>query len=247
LIYSPPFDIIQPAENYQSGGFNNLNLAGVTIMNKIVFLMAVCFLLFGLGCSNAPTSPDYGQQLAEVPSLTGIVGTYTFTANDGSVETGSIIRGEDGSLSMSSDREASVIANAWFNIDIEYLNPRSWWQGKYPVYRRGDTIQYRLDIQYNRQVPLNLYPLLYSKLTTEQRHFNIVNGTPAGLLPGDSVEVWDPFEVAPMGFVQVFDDYLIPADAYFSWGCTTVGIDMQFLGGLFQMNMITGLLGIWDP
>lgn len=217
-------------------------------MNRVVFLMAVCFLLFGFGCSNAPTSPDYSQPLlGEAPSLTGVVGTYSFTSNDGSIETGTMIRSEDGSLTMASDRGASVLNNTWFDINLTYLNHHGLYQGQWPIYHCGDTIQYRMDIQYNRRIPLNLYPLLYSKLVTEQRYFNFGGFVPLGLLPGDAVEVWDPFEMAPLSYVEVYDEYWIPDYLSFNWGCTTISIDMQFLGGLFQMNMITGLLGVWDP
>ena len=217
------------------------------MLKKVLAAIMLIGLMSTFGCGGNPTTPanDIEGFFAGVsPTLTGVVGDYTFTYDDGSVETGQLVRSEDGQLQMVSDRGASVYSNFWFDILVQYdpADVRYYTGMGLPVYYLGDTFDYDISIDYKRDLPLNIYPLLYSVLKSEQRYWPSL-----GLLPGASVEVWNPFLIEPQG------DYLVPDDFTIVWGTipgndvTWVSIDLQFLGGLFQFNMAAGVCGFWDP
>ena len=215
---------------------------------RILSAVALFVVLFALGCSN-PTTPNANNDIESFfagvsPTPTGVVGDYTFTYDDGSIETGSIIRSEDGQILMQSDRGASVYSNFWFDILVEYDpdDVRGYTGMGLPYYYLGDTFTYYVNIDYKRDLPLNVFPLLYSVLTAEQRYWPSL-----GLLPGDSVEVWDPFLIAPQGDLTVEDDFTIVWGTIPGNDVTWVSIDLQFLFGLFQFNMAAGGAGFWDP
>lgn len=214
-------------------------------MNRFLLLVA-CGIFFLAGCNSGPTTanvtPDdvFGDQ---GPVLSGVIGEYTFTGNDGYFEAGKLVSDHEGNITMvSDDRSASVYTNWWFAIWVEYLNPRGYTNMGLPYYYLGDTFYYDLWIDYKRGIPMNWYPLLYSKLTTEQRYYPSM-----ALMPGDSVEVWDPFEIAPFELKKVTDSYYIPKGAVPGNNATWVKIDMQFFFGCFEFCLAQGVCGLWDP
>ena len=203
-------------------------------------------MLMVVGCGN-PATPDSNADLEAFfagvsPTATGIIGDYTFTSNDGSIETGTLIADENGTVTLVSDRGASVYSNWWFDVDVEYLNPRGYTGMGLPYYYLGDTFTYKIMVDYKRGLPLNVYPILYGKLTAEQRYYPGM-----GLLPGDSTEVWDPFLIAPFGYVEVFDTFKIVSGTVPGNDCTVCKIDLQFWFGCFQFRLAQGVCGLWDP
>jgi hypothetical protein len=175
---------------------------------RILTVLALLVALFTLGCGNPATpanNSDVEGFFAGVsPNPTGVIGDYTFTANDGSIETGNLVRGEDGQLSMQSDRDASVYSNFWFDILVNYdpADVRYYTGMGLPVYYFGDTFDYEIDITYKRALPLNLPGFLSATLTSEQRYW-----PGGGLLPGASTQVWNPFYIAPFEHVVVPDNF----------------------------------------
>jgi len=136
-------------------------------MRSMCSLIIVCGLLVVLSaCSHqdsitAPVGRSLGPQ---------IIGEYKFTGNDGLVETGILIS-DDGHISMVSNRdnrESSVYANWIFSFQFEYIDPPGWinFGGQdFPMYSRGDFMEYGINIDYNGKLPLNLWPLLYAQLS----------------------------------------------------------------------------------
>jgi hypothetical protein len=215
---------------------------------RILTVFALFVALFALGCSNPATPIDNSQIegfFAGVsPNPTGVIGDYTFTANDGSIETGALVRGDDGQITMQSDRGASVYSNFWFDILVEYdpSDVRYYTGMGLPVYYLGDTFTYYINIDYKRGLPLNIPGFLTTTLTSQQRYW-----PGGGLLPGASTEVWDPFYIAPYENLVVPDDYYIVPGTIPGNDATWVAIDLQFLGGFFHFNMAAGAMGFWDP
>lgn len=215
-------------------------------MKTVYQFGCLMILLIIVGCSGSPVEPAFDDQvlaaLGDPPSLTGVVGNYTYTGNDGSVDSGLIVRDDEGDLSLISDRGASVLASGWFGVDVKYLNPVGWYQGKYAIFRRGMTMQYELTVHYNRNIPLDMYPILYSKFTCEQRYW-----PSKALLPGESVEVWNPFLIDTFSHTELYDEYYIPLDCYFSWGCTTAHIYVFAMQGWYEFALASSICGVWDP
>ncbi len=216
------------------------------MFKHIVTALVISGMLFAFGCSN-PATPDANSDLEAFfagasPTLTGVIGDYTFTANDGSVETGTLVADENGNITLVSERGASVCYNYWFNIDVEYLNPRGYTGLGLPYYYLGDTFTYKVKVDYKRCIPLNAWPIIYAKLTAEQRYFPGM-----GLLPGASTEIWDPFLIPPKGYVEVSDTFKIVPGTVPGNDCTVVQVDMQLIFGCFQFTMIRGICGLWDP
>ena len=214
-----------------------INLAAILLIS----------LLFAFGCGGNPTTPvadnDLEAFFANVnPEISGIIGSYTFTGTDGSYETGMLVAGPDGEVQLVSDRGASVYSNWWFDVDVEYMNPRGYTGMGLPYYYLGDTFTYKVKVDYKRGLPLNLYPILYGKLTAEQRYYPGMQ-----LLPGASTEVWDPFLIAPHGYVEVLDTFKIVSGTIPGNDCTVCKIDLQFMFGMFQFQLAHGICGLWDP
>lgn len=214
-----------------------------------IYLTAIMLLglLVTFGCGGNPTSPDDNSDIeaffANVsPEITGVIGDYTFTGTDGSLETGQLVTGPNGEVQLVPDRGASVYSNAWFDIDVEYLNPRGYTGLGLPYYYLGDTFDYTIKIDYKRGLPLDMYPFLYGKLTAEQRYYPGM-----ALLPGNSTEVWNPFEIAPNGYVEVTDSFTIVPGTVPGNDCTVCEIDLMFRFGMFQFRLIKGICGYWDP
>ena len=216
------------------------------MIKHILTALTIGLILMAVGCSN-PATPDSNADLEAFfagvnPSTTGIIGDYTFTSNDGSIETGTLIADENGTVTLVSDRGASVYSNWWFDVDVEYINPRGYTGMGLPYYYLGDTFTYKIMVDYKRGLPLNVYPILYGKLTAEQRYYPGM-----GLLPGASTEVWDPFLIAPFGYVEVFDTFKIVSGTVPGNDCTVCKIDLQFMFGWFQFRLAQGVCGLWDP
>ena len=215
------------------------------MMRYLLIVTIISGLLIGLGC-NSPTAPggskDIESYLGPPPTLSGMVGTYTWTGNDGISQTGNVFKDDQGNLTFVPDRSSSVTKVPVFVLSLEYLNHRGLYQGQWPIYRRGDTIIFDLNIDYNSSLPLNIYPVLYAKLTTITRYY------PSMIpLPGGSTQIWDPLEIAPNSSIVVQGTYAIPWDCYFSWGCTTSDIEINFMAGLLEFEIIHEVLGIFDP
>ncbi|MBU1023063.1 hypothetical protein KKB99_02145 [bacterium] len=217
------------------------------MLRSISLVIMILGIIFSLGCSGSPATPGQNDELdkllggVELPSPTGVVGSYTFTANDGSIETGQVTRAEDGTLTFMTERGASAYNLSWFNASVEFLNPRGYWNG-YAVWYTGDTVEYEVYLDYNRGLPLNNYPILYAKMTTEQRFY------PSGvLLPGDSVEVWDPLEIAPYSNNVIYDEYYIPTNCPHGWGSTICIINIAFMYGVLDFEIQYLVMGVWDP
>ncbi len=209
-------------------------------------VLFVTGLIISLGCSSNPTVPqgsdDIAACLGAPPSLGGIVGSYTWTGNDGNYQTGNVISDEQGNLTFVADRGTAVESVPILGIALEYENHRGLYQGLYPIYRRGDTIVYNMDIDYNGGVPLNLHPILNAQLIACTRFW------PSMIpLPGESTQIWDPLEIEPYGSVELRGRYTIPMDCYFSWGCTTIDFNICFRSGLLEFNMSQDVCGIFDP
>ena len=216
------------------------------IRNLLATLMLIG-IMTAFGCGGNPTSPasdaDVEAFFAGVsPTLTGIVGDYTFTGKDGSLSSGKLVADENGTITLVPDRGTSVFSNAWFTIDVDYLNPRGYTGTGLPYYYVGDNFTYVINIDYLRGLTLNAWPLLYSKLTAEQRYY------PGGaLLPGGSVEVWDPFLIDPYQSLQVYDDFTIVSGTVTGNDATWCSVELEFLFGWFEFNLAYGICGMWDP
>lgn len=216
------------------------------MFKHLLLALLVTGLFISLGCSSNPTVPQESDDilacLGAPPSLEGIIGSYTWTGNDGSYLTGNVIRDDQGNLTFVADRGAAVDAVPILGIDLEYENHRGLYQGLYPIYRRGDTIVFDMDIDYNGAVPLNLHPILSAQLIACTRFW------PSMIpLPGDSTEIWDPLEIEPYGSCNLRGRYTIPLDCYFSWGCTTIDFNICFRAGLMEFNLVYDVCGIFDP
>ena len=220
------------------------------MLKKVLAAVMLIGLLSALGCGGNPTSPadnnDIESFFANVgPIPMGVVGDYTFTANDGSIETGLLVRGEDGQVTMQTDRGASIYSNYWFDILVEYdpADVRYYTSMGLPVYYLGDTFNYSIDITYKRELPLDVPGFLYTIMVAEQRYW-----PSGGLLPGLSTEVWDPFYLSPFEHVVVADDFTITPGTTPGNDATWVTIDMYLAccGGLV-CNMAAGAMGFWDP
>ena len=216
------------------------------MFKHIITVLVISGMLFAFGCSS-PATPDTNSDLESFsagvsPTLTGVIGDYTFTANDGSIETGTLVADEDGKITLVSERGASVYSNWWFIIDVEYHDERGFTGMGLPYYYINDTMPYTVKVDYKRGLPLDAWPIIYGKLTAEQRYFPGM-----GLLPGASTEVWDPFLIPANGYVEVNDDYYIPSGTIPGNDCTVVQVDMQLICGLFQFTMIRGICAYWDP
>jgi hypothetical protein len=219
------------------------------MLKKVLAAVMFIGLLTALGCGSNPTTPadnnDIEGFFANVnPVPTGIVGDYTFTGNDGSIETGQVVRDETGNIQLVADRGASIYSNFWFDILVNYdpADVRYYTSMGLPVYYFGDTFDYTIDITYKRALPLNLPGFLSTTLTSEQRYW-----PGGGLLPGASTQVWNPFYIAPFEHVVVPDSFTIVPGTIPGNDATWVSIDLYFLSGIFQFNMAAGAMGFWDP
>ena len=216
------------------------------MFRSIVGLFLVMGLLFALGCSGSPTAPntDAGKFFAGVsPKLTGVVGDYKYTGNDGSVETGKVVADGQGNFQLVPERASSVYSNAWFKVDVEYLNPRYYSGAGLPVYYIGDTMNFKLHIDYKRGLPLDMYPILYAEVTTEQRYYPSL-----APLPGSWVQTWNPVNIPPHATDFILNgSYYIPPGASPGNDCTIVDIDLQLLGGWIEFGLAYGLAGLWEP
>ena len=214
------------------------------MIQRILSVVFIAGLLMAFGCSN-PAAPEqtadefFGTQ---GPYLTGVIGNYTFTWNDGTIETGQLVGDEEGRVTAVPDRGASVFSNYWFDVDVEYLNPRGYTGMGLPYYYVGDTFTYKLMIDYKRGLPLDLYPLLYSVLKTEQRYWPSM-----ALLPGDSIEIWDPFLLAPYEYREVYDDFTIVSGTIPGNDATVIDITLWFFCGNCTCQIAYGVCGLWDP
>jgi hypothetical protein len=214
------------------------------IMRCMLLAILIAGLLFSLGCSSVTTpdrTPDqfFGDQS---PVLTGFVGDYSFTGNDGTIETGKLLADGTGKITLVPDRAASVFSNWWFDIDVEYLNPRGYTGMGLPYYYLGDTMQYKVKVDYKRGFNLDQYPLVYSILTATQRYYPSM-----AVLPGASTEVWDPLGLPPYAYVELLDGYYIPPATIPGNDCTTVNIKLEFLFGWCEFTLACGVAGLWDP
>ena len=216
------------------------------MLRHLISALVIGGMLLVLGCGN-PATPDNNSDLEAFfagvnPTLTGVVGDYTFTGKDGTIETGQLIADENGVITIVPDRGASVLTNAWFTVSVDYLNPRGYTGTGLPYYYIGDTFTYKMNITYHRGLPLGIWPILYAKLTAEQRYY-----PGGGLLPGGSVEIWDPFLIDPWGYAEVYDDFTIVWGTIPGNDATHVKIDLEFLFGWFEFNLAYGIAGLWDP
>lgn len=202
-------------------------------------------ILAAFGCSGNPTSPanDVDQFFGDQgPVLTGLVGDYTFKGNDGSIETGKLYSDGSGRITLIPDRGASVYSNEWFDIDVEYLNPRGFTGMGLPYYYIGDTMQYKIKVTYKKGFNLDQYPLLWTALTAVQRYYpSMVE------LPGDSTELWDPLGLPPYAYVELTDSYYIPPGTVPGNDCTTVNIQFMCMIGECNFSLAYGVCGLWDP
>lgn len=219
---------------------------GGKLLRSILVTLLITGLILSFGCSGSPVAPQETKDMEAFfsgvsPKLTGVVGEYTFKGNDGTVETGKIVADENG-LTLVPDRGVSAYSNLWFDVDCAYLNPRYYSQAGLPVYFIGDCIQYRLTIDYKRGLPLNLYPILYSKVTAEQRYWPTLNP-----LPGAWQEIWNPVEIAPYGQLILNDTYCIPPSTIPGNDATVIKIDLQFWFGMWEFTLAHGICGLWDP
>jgi len=216
------------------------------MFRTVVGLFLVMGLLFALGCSGSPTAPatDAEKYFAGVsPVLTGVVGDFKFTGNDGSLETGKLVADGQGNVQMVSDRASSVYNGWWFKISVEYVAPRFYSSAGLPVYYLGDTFTYKLHIDYKRGLPLNWYPILYAEVAAEQRYWPSL-----APLPGNWREVWDPVNIPPHAQDFVLEDtYYIAPGAVAGNDCTVAKIDLQLLCGWFEFCLAHGVAGLWEP
>lgn len=215
------------------------------MLRKTLLAIMLVGILAAFGCSGNPTSPanDVDQFFGtQGPQLTGIVGDYTYTGKDGSFESGKLTADENGRISLVPDRGASVFSNYWFDIDIEYLSPRGYTAMGLPYYYLGDTFTYKIAVDYKRGFNLAQYPLIYAKLTSSQRYYPSM-----ALLPGQSIEVWNPFLLSPYENVDVYDTFTIVSGTVPGNDATVIQIDMEFFYGVFQFNLAQGVCGLWDP
>jgi hypothetical protein len=218
------------------------------MLKKVLAAVMLIGLLSVLGCGGNATTPannDIEGFFANVsPIPTGIVGNYTYTGDDGSIETGQIVRDGTGNIQLVADRGASIYSNFWFDILVEYdpADVRYYTGLGLPVYYLGDTFTYYINIDYKRNLPLNLPNFLYTKLTSQQRYW-----PGGGVLPGASTEVWFPFYIAPNESLVVTDDFTIVSGTIPGNDATWISIDLYFLNGIFQFNMAAGACGFWDP
>ena len=216
-------------------------------MRNILAVVLLAGLLAVLGCGGNPTSPvdnsDMESFFAGVqPVPTGIVGNYVFTLDNGERETGKIVRDESGTISLVPDRASAVLENSLIKISIDYLNPRGYTGMGLPIYYLGDNIHYEVCVENKTDFPMNAWPWVYGYLKTEQRYY-----PGGGLLPGNSVEIWNPFELAPYGTECVDDWYQIPNGTVPGNDATWALYKAYFAGGCCELELISGVAGLWDP
>lgn len=218
--------------------------------NKIpFFLISVLLFLFlmVIGCSTVtPVVPDEQQEINAFfagvsPVPTGTVGTYKFTGNDGSVETGTLVA-KDGKIFLQSDRGLSVYPNRWCTINIEYVNPRYYSPAGLPVYYIGDTFTYKVNLDCKWDLPLDLWPILYAKVTTEQCYWPTLIP-----LPGVYRKVWGPCLIPPYGDIQLVDTFTIVSYTSPGNSATVCLVVIKVLRGTFQLRVAYGVCGLWDP
>jgi hypothetical protein len=217
------------------------------MLRSILFTIVLAGLMVALGCGGNPTAPSGNKDIEAFfngvsPVLTGVVGDYTFTGNDGSMESGKLIANADGKITLTPDRGSSVYSNSWFTIDVEYVNPRYYSGSGLPVYYLGDTFTYKVNLDYKQGLPLNLFPIIYSKVTAEQRYWPTL--TP---LPGAYQEIWDPCLIPAYGDIQLVDTFTIVSGTVPGNDATVCKVDVKVLGGIFQFNVANGVCGLWDP
>jgi len=218
----------------------------VNDMNKYMFSIIVLMLLLlvtscskisnPLGSDNPPDS-----QTSISPSGIEYVGDYTFYGKDGSLETGKLIKDDKGHIKLLPDRSASSYSNWWFDISVNYLNPRYYTPDGIPVYYLGDEAKYQIALDYKRGFPLNLYPILYAKMQTDQVYYpSLVH------LPGQSIKIYDPLLIAPYGYVEINDSYNIPPGMIPGSHATLVSVMIEVLEGRFEFLIASGVGGMWD-
>ena len=217
------------------------------MLRSILITIVLAGLMAAIGCSGGPTAPSQSKDIEAFfngvsPVLTGVVGEYTFTGNDGSLESGKLIANGDGKIMLSPDRGSSVYNNAWFTIGVEYVNPRYYSPAGLPVYYLGDTFTYKLNLDYKQGLPLNWWPILYSRVTAEQRYWP--NMQP---LPGAYQEVWDPCLIPAYGDIQLVDTFTIVSGTIPGNDATVCKVDVKVLCGFFQFTVANGVCGLWDP
>jgi len=140
-------------------------------------ILGVVLLLAGivisLGCSGSPVAPEKDMEafFAGVsPTMTGVIGDYTFTGKDGTIETGKLVADETGIITVP-DRAGACYCSTWFDCSIDYYDYRYFSDAGLPVYYLGDTMRYCVNLDYKKCLPLNWYPLLYACASTEQRYW----------------------------------------------------------------------------
>ena len=195
-------------------------------------LIVILFIGLGIGanCSNSPilSGLSEGNQIFE-----GIVGDYIFTTKDRLVEKGILIADEAGRIVLVPDRGSFVVCNWWLKVEIKYLNPSGYTMGL-PLYYPGDTIEYKLVVDYGRGLPLDVYPILYAKLVSQQRtwpEFEILRG---------GVRVYDPLLISPFGYVEISEEFYVPFCSRSRIICHSVQIWLEFLGGSLELNLYNG-------
>jgi len=211
-------------------------------------ILGVVLLLAGivisLGCSGSPVAPEKDMEafFAGVsPTMTGVIGDYTFTGKDGTIETGKLVADETGIITVP-DRAGACYCSTWFDCSIDYYDYRYFSDAGLPVYYLGDTMRYCVNLDYKKCLPLNWYPLLYACASTEQRYWPSL-----APLPGAFREEWCPLEIEPCGEVQLCDTYYIPPGAIPGNDCTVVSVELEFLCGWFEFNIHKSVCGLWDP
>lgn len=214
-------------------------------MRIITMLVFLAGILLSFGCSGNPTSPekDIESFFAGVsPNIIGVVGNYTYTGKDGTIETGKLVADENGMITTVPDRAGACKCSMWFDCQITYYDYRYFSAAGLPVYFLGDTMRYCVHLDYKKCLPLNLYPLLYACASTEQRYWPSL-----APLPGAFREEWCPLEIAPCGEVDLWDTYYIPPGAIPGNDCTVVSVELEFLCGWFEFNIHKSICGFWDP
>ena len=202
-------------------------------------------LLLVTSCSKIPNPigsdnlPD--SQVNIPPSGIEYVGDYKFYGKDGSLETGKLIKDNEGHIKLLSDRRASSFSNWWFDISVNYINPRYYLPDGIPVYYLGDEAKYQIALDYKRGLPLNLYPILYAKMVTNQRYY------PSMLpLPGQWMKTYDPLLIAPYEYIEINDSFNIIPGIQPGFDVTLINIMVEVIEGRFEFLIASGIGGIWE-
>ena len=237
-------------------------------MKKVLLLMVVTGLLFGIGCSSNPTVPqdspkDLNTFFNSFDLSNPAVGEFTYSDFDGNVlSAGTLGRADDNSFYIIDSRSR----HAALDVDltplgliicfVTYNNPAgtipSGPNAGLPYYYLHQTVDYDIHVlSLNEQIGVPDPPFGYSgpaELTATMHYasFDVDGKVVAGaLMPGNPTFNWNG--VISPGYQKMNDTYYIPTGTLPGLDVTKCKITAPVLFGLIDVIFYDGVAGIWDP